>query len=196
MKFISTAQAARYCQVSRGSMLRWIREGRLKAATTAGGHHRIQLSELTHLMNQLGLPMPEEMNSVKTHKILIVEDDMPIRRLIEKGLSLLEISVETRSAADGLQAGWHLSRFVPDLILLDLHLPKVDGYEICRLVKSEKVFKQTKVIAISTYSAEKKQRILEMGADAFLNKPFGLQQIGQAVREILLPESRKEGVIK
>ena len=88
-------------------------------------------------------------------------------------------------AEDGLQAGWILSRFVPDLVLLDLHLPKVDGYDVCEFLKSEPAFKKTKIIAMSTHTPEKEARILKLGADSFLSKPFELSDLERSMRRQL-----------
>jgi len=188
-RFYSTASAANLCQVSRGSVLRWIREGQLKAGTTMGGHHRIQPADLLELLQKLDIPIPPEVNSypaVETpKKILIVEDDPDICRLVKQGLRKLPFKTECEFAYDGLQAGWRLSKVVPDLVILDLHLPKVDGYDVCKFLKSEPAFKKTKIIAISTHTPEKEVRILKLGADCFLSKPFSLVQLEKIVRQQL-----------
>src|SRR3989338_3058279 len=59
-KFYSTSEAAKMCEVSTGSIVRWVREGKLKAAMTGGGHHRIASEELVRFLTSLGMPLPLE----------------------------------------------------------------------------------------------------------------------------------------
>jgi len=196
-KFYSTTAAARLCQVSRGSVLRWIHEGQLNAALTLGGHHRIQAEDLSALLARQGVPIPEELglsagNSPQARKVLIVEDDPDMCRFIRQGLRGLTEPLICDEAHDGLQAGWLLRHQVPDLVLLDIHLPKIDGYAVCRLLKSENIFKNTRIIVSSTYSVEKEALVLELGANYFLKKPFTLEQLKQAVTE-QLTSSRVKG---
>lgn len=188
-QFYSTADAAKVCQVSRGSVLRWIREGRLKAATTIGGHHRIQSSDLMGLAQDLGVPVPvaEKNQGIDQtpKKILIVEDDIDICRLVERALEQIPAETKCRVARDGLHAGWVLSKFIPDLVFLDLHMPNIDGYEVCKLLRSEPAFEQTKIVAISTFETEKKERILSLGAHYFLSKPFEIEEIEDVIQKQL-----------
>lgn len=195
-RFYSTSQAAKFCQVSKSSVLRWIQEGRLKAATTLGGHNRIQAEHLINFLNELGIPAFEmfQQTFVPVKHVLIVDDDPDICALVKKGLSRLSAKMEFQIAHDGLQAGWKLSKFVPDLVVLDLHLPQVDGYQVCKLLRSEPTFKNTKILAISTYDQVKKEKILGLGADYFLSKPFKLQDIEETVR--LLFEEKKPNSIR
>lgn len=192
-QFYSTTAAAQLFQVARGSVLRWIREGQLKSAATIGGHHRIQAADLFEMLTKLGIPVPDDNGSAdeykKTKRILIVEDDPDMCRLIKQGLRKLPGKIICDTVHDGLQAGWRLSKFIPDLVILDLHLPKVDGYEVCKFLKSEAVFKKTKIIATSTHTPEKEARILRIGADCFLSKPFNLAQLEHKVRSQLFDRS-------
>lgn len=185
-QYYSTTAAAKLCQASRGSVLRWVHEGRLKASVTPGGHHRIHASDLEEFLKQLGISAPADFREfIPVNKILIVEDDPDMCRFIKKALSKLPARIESQTANDGLQAGWYLSKSVPDLVILDLHLPKVDGFEVCKFLKSEPVFSKTKILAVSTYNAEKKERILKLGADCFLGKPFTFQAITQIIERLL-----------
>jgi excisionase family DNA binding protein len=81
-KYLTTFEAAKICHASPGSMVRWIREGKLKASVTAGGHHRISMSELVRFLKKLRMPVPKEMVSDS----LIVSSNPQCLKQIQKML--------------------------------------------------------------------------------------------------------------
>ena len=104
-------------------------------------------------------------------KILIVDDDSNIAELIS--LYLMKECYETRIVGDGEEALTAVSSFEPDLILLDLMLPGMDGYQVCREVRSSKGEIFDKVLG------------LEMGADDYMEKPFDSKELVARVKAVL-----------
>ena len=118
-----------------------------------------------------------------TH-ILVVEDDPDIGELVSRYLRKAGYAVELRaSGQDGLAA---LREQPPDLIVLDLMLPQVDGLEICRIVRSQEQTAAIPVIML-TARAEESERIvgLELGADDYIAKPFSPSELVARVRALL-----------
>jgi len=117
-------------------------------------------------------------------KILIVDDDPDIQRLL--GYTLKQEGYETVVAVDGSEALKSWSRDKPDLILLDLMLPHMDGLEICRNLRSHPQTSDIPIIMI-TAKAEESDRIvgLEMGADDYITKPFSPREVLARVKAIL-----------
>jgi two-component system, OmpR family, response regulator len=115
------------------------------------------------------------------HKVLIVEDDETLRGVLKYNLAKEGYTVFT--AADGLQAVETARREKPSLILLDLMLPKLDGLEVCRILRRE----MSVPILMLTAKAEEIDRIvgLEIGADDYLTKPFSLRELLARVHAIL-----------
>src|SRR5262245_60176858 len=104
-----------------------------------------------------------------TKRILIVEDDTAIARVVQDNLAFDGFEVECQ--ANGREALVHARRFKPDLVLLDLMLPGIDGLEICRALNQ--ATERTPVIII-TARTQKDDRVLglELGADDYVTKPF------------------------
>ncbi|ABW32508.1 response regulator transcription factor RpaB [Acaryochloris marina] len=134
--------------------------------------------------------MPEFMNnqSNKQHSILVVDDEGPIRRILDTRLSMMGYHVFT--AADGVEALEIFDRQHPDLIVLDVMMPRLDGYGVCRAIR-----KTSRVpIIMLTALSEVGDRVtgLEMGADDYMVKPFSPKELESRVRCII----RRMGSLK
>ena len=126
---------------------------------------------------------------VTKQKILIVDDDNNIAELIS--LYLTKECFETRIVNDGEQALKDFASFQPDLILLDLMLPGVDGFEICRKVRAEK---NTPIIMVSAKKDDiDKIRGLGLGADDYMTKPFSPSELVARVKAHLARYERLIG---
>lgn len=114
-------------------------------------------------------------------KILIVDDDSNIAELIS--LYLMKECYETRIVGDGEAALAAVNTFEPDLILLDLMLPGMDGYQVCREVRSSK---DIPIIMLSA-KGEIFDKVLglEMGADDYMEKPFDSKELVARVKAVL-----------
>ena len=118
---------------------------------------------------------------VSKQKILIVDDDNNIAELI--ALYLTKECFETKIVNDGEEALREFASFRPDLIILDLMLPGVDGFEICREVRSQK---NTPIIMVSAKKDDiDKIRGLGLGADDYMTKPFSPSELVARVKAVL-----------
>lgn len=117
-------------------------------------------------------------------KILIVEDEEHIRELIR--FNLQNNGYEALAAADGLQ-GLEAARVnLPDLILLDLMLPKMDGLDVCRAIKADPATAGIPIIMLTARSGETDKVLgLELGADDYLTKPFSIRELMARIKAVL-----------
>lgn len=115
------------------------------------------------------------------NKVLIVEDDPNLLETL--GYNLRKESYDVVTAVDGEQALEAARREKPDLIILDLMLPKVSGFEVCRILRKEMIVP----ILMLTAKAEETDKIvgLEIGADDYMTKPFSLRELLARVRAML-----------
>ena len=127
----------------------------------------------------------------KKEKLLVVEDEVDIRELISFNLEMC--GYEVIRAADGLE-GWEKARSEnPDLIILDLMLPGIDGFEVCKRLRSEKATQSMPVIMLTARSEEESMvKGLELGADDYVTKPFSPRVLVARVKAVL----RRKGVLK
>src|SRR5476649_1614078 len=117
-------------------------------------------------------------------RILIVEDDPDIAELVARYLD--KAGFTTERAASGREALQAIALRPPELLVLDLMLPQVDGLEICRLVRAGEKTAAIPIIML-TARAEESERIvgLELGADDYLAKPFSPNELVARVRALL-----------
>lgn len=181
---LTVSEAAKRCSVTRATIWRWIKTGRLRSAATAGGHHRIHMDDLQELRQKNDMESRIRTDRVQK-RILIVDDDPGVRKILNRALS--RDGYDVAWASDGFEAGIKTIKFQPKVIILDLFMPRMDGFEVCRRLKQDKETAHTKVIAMSGFSTEEnRQRILECGADLFLAKPIDIDLIRQEIARILI----------
>jgi phosphate regulon transcriptional regulator PhoB len=117
-------------------------------------------------------------------KILVVEDETDIRELIRYNLSQEGFAVE--EAADGGEALERITRRAPDLVVLDLMLPRMSGLELCRWLRANPETARLPIIVVTAKSAEVDRILgLEMGADDYVVKPFSPREVVARVKALL-----------
>lgn len=183
---LTVFQASKYCSVSPKTIINWIDAGHIEAYKTVGGHRRIKKPDLERFMKKQGIPIPEKEQIEERKKILIVDDD-PI--IVETLVQALEEDVhdyEVISAADGFEAGLQVNHFKPHLLILDIMMPDIKGYDVCKKIKNTEETKETKIIVLSAYLDEEKfKKMKEYGADLCFSKPLPLPQLKEEVARIL-----------
>ena len=126
-------------------------------------------------------------------KVLIVEDDPDIVDILSYNLKQADLKVT--SAPDGSSALAEVKRRLPDLILLDLMLPKVDGLEVCRLLKGEPETKNVPIIMITAKGEEVDKVVgFELGADDYVVKPFSVRELVLRISAILKRNNKSEAI--
>ena len=117
-------------------------------------------------------------------KILVVDDDAANRELLEE--FLVAEGLEVVTAPDGRSSLEAFARLAPDLVLLDVNMPFVDGFEVCRRLKSNPDTRLTPVVLVTALSAtDDRVRGIKVGADGFLSKPVDHSELLAHVRSLL-----------
>ncbi|MEN3013193.1 MAG: response regulator [Endomicrobiia bacterium] len=118
-------------------------------------------------------------------KVLVIDDEPEVHEFVQDVLNDLP-NIEVKSAYDGFSAGIIVSEYMPDLIILDLLLPGIDGFKVCSNIKNNQKLKHIKILAITGYdSAEYRQKIFAAGADDYLPKPMELKIFKEKVNKLL-----------
>lgn len=186
-RFLTTGDIASYCEVTSAAVLKWIDSGKLPVFTTPGGHYRILRTDFRDFLLYHGMFIDEGFfgKARGRKRVLIVDDEPTVVTFIE-GALLLEGKYELATAGDGFDAGQQVITFNPDLIILDIMLPGMDGFEVCRRVKTDAATQHIKILAVTGFATEENvRRILHTGADDYLAKPLKLQDLQEKVAELL-----------
>jgi len=181
-------QASEYCSVSPKTIINWVEAGHIKAYKTVGGHRRINRADLETFMRKQGIPVSAKFLEKGRKRILVVDDDPIIVETIVQALEEDENNYEVISASDGFEAGLQVSHFKPHLLILDIMMPDIKGFEVCRKIKCSQEIKETKIIVLSAYLDEEKfAEMKKHGADICFSKPLPLPQLKEEVSRLLTP---------
>lgn len=168
----STSEVAKYCHVTADTIRKWAEAGRLTVFKTPGGHRRIRRSELIEFLRDNSIPLHPDLSNDGI-KILIVDDDKTIIAVINRFLEHAPTNFDISIATDGFEAGHQIGITSPKVVFLDIRLPGIDGFEVCRRIKNSAKTADTHVIAMTAfYDEEVAQEILGLGAATCLKKPF------------------------
>ena len=167
----TTGEAAKICKVSQQTIIRCFDNGQLKGFRVPGSKfRRIPREALYRFMKDNSIPT-DALESGK-RKVLIVDDEVDIVEMISKALED-DGRFEVKIAANGFDAGMMVKEYRPDLIILDVMLPDINGKEVCHRVRSDNTLEDVRIICISGMVEEDKIHELKLaGADDFIHKPF------------------------
>ncbi len=180
----TTGEAAKICKVSQQTIIRCFDSGQLKGFRVPGSRfRRIPREQLYIFMRDNGIPT-DALESGK-RKILVVDDD---EELVELICDVLESDgrFEVRSVNNGFDAGMMVKEYRPDLLVLDVMLPDINGKEVCQRVRSDRTLDDVRIICISGMVEEDKVAELKAaGADDFMHKPFEVERLVERVCQLL-----------
>jgi excisionase family DNA binding protein len=177
----TTHEVSRLLQVNPRSVINWIEQSLLPSYRTPGGHRRIRRDDLLVFLRKHQIPTPASLVDA-TFSVLIVDDEDDIANMM-KSYFQQQGGYEVSTASDGITALMEVGRIKPDLLVLDIMIPGVDGIEVCRRIK-ENSSNKTSIIAISGVDSNE-DRILGAGADVFMLKPVDLEKLHTEARRLL-----------
>jgi len=121
-------------------------------------------------------------------RILLVDDEPNIVLALE--FLMKKAGYETLTADDGEKALEAIREHRPDLVILDLMMPRLDGYEVCQRVRSDPALKKMIIVMLTAKGREvEREKGLAMGADLYITKPFSTREVVEKVRELLAEAS-------
>lgn len=180
----TTGEAAKICKVSQQTIIRCFDSGQLKGFRVPGSRfRRIPRDALYRFMRENNIPT-DALESGR-RKILIVDDDPAVVELIKDVLSK-DGRFETRDVNNGFAAGMLAKEYHPDLIILDVMLPDINGQAVCELIRHDPTMEDIKIICISGMVEEDKIADLhKSGANDFLHKPLDIDELIRRICRLL-----------
>jgi len=170
-QYLTPYETANLLMVSPVTVRVWAQKGLLRSVSTPGGHRRFLREDVERFAQQNAVPSP--LREADGLRVLIVDDDRQFAVYLRELLEGLGKGISTALAHDGFGAGCQIHTFKPGIVLLDLMMPGLDGFRVCRQIKQEPATVAIRVIAITGYpSPEHMRRIREDGAEACLGKPL------------------------
>jgi excisionase family DNA binding protein len=180
--FLTPTETAKRLLVAPVTVRLWASKGLLPSVATLGGHRRFRASDIEKFVARQRRKAP----AATRPKLLIIDDDAQYARYLARVLAKatpLDISF----AADGFTAGLLCESLKPGLVTLDLHMPDLDGFEVCAQLRQRYGRERMRIVALTGFASPKNaRRILKAGADACLSKDASTTDI---LRELGLSDA-------
>jgi CheY-like chemotaxis protein len=189
---LTTAQVANYCKVSLNTVIGWLKQGKLKSHKGEDNSNSVSKEAFIDFLESHKLPVPQELTENSHKRLLIVDDDVSIVEMMKELLSDIR-GLEIETAKCGHEAGTQIASFKPHIIILDLWMPGINGFEVCRHLKYNPETSGIKILAITGYPCDQAmKKINNIGADYFFEKPLDTEELRKIVHTIMDGDKKPE----
>lgn len=184
---LGIADIARLCRVSPETVQRWIEKEGLPYSPTLTDGPRVEPAVLDEFLKAHQIWSPGGLSGQKAMRVLVVDDAPDVRHVMMRLVQRRFPQAVVYEATDGFEAGQKVMSLHPELVILDIHIPGLDGLKVCRSLRSYSMLKGTVVVAITgDKTPGVKEEILRAGANEVLLKPVYPRDL-DAVLDALLP---------
>ena len=168
--FIGTKEAAKLLSVAPTTVQRWIDSGILRSYRTPGGHRRVRRNDMAEFGKEHKYPLPPGLGESSGARVLLVDDSSSTLKMLKRKIleKFPDVAVET--ATNGIEALLKIGHAKPDVMILDIILPEMDGVEVIRRIKKTRSYDDIKILAITAYGKKIGDRAMAAGATAFFAK--------------------------
>lgn len=190
--YLTTYQVSKLLGVSLPTVVNWINQGRLQAHRTPGGHRRIARPDLIEFARNFNYPLLEVLDARddKRARVLVVDDEQDFSAMVREYLSM-KGNYDVEVADTGFAAGYTVARFKPDIILMDIMMPDMDGFEVLRMLRASRETLHIPIIACTAYrDILIERRISEESFDGLIRKPLKLDELLHIIQDSL---ARRQG---
>ena len=171
--YYTSKEAAALLMVSPVTVREWTRKGLLRAVSTAGGHRRFLIEELRTFAAAHGIHM-ESGSAVAAsglNRVLLVDDDAVFSTYLRQIILAARPGMRVESASDGFEAGQLTEAFRPQLVVLDIQMPRIDGIELCRRLRASPTTANADLVVMSSALTEENiAAVRAAGANRWLEK--------------------------
>lgn len=193
-EYCSTSEAAQRLGLSLGTVQQMVENGVLEGWKTAGGHRRILLTSLERFISkaQTGHRPAQAVRRSGPLKFLIAEDDLALQKLYEHSIESWNLPIELKVVSNGFDVLLEIGREAPDLLITDLRMPGLDGFEMIRRIRENDMASGMDIIAVSGLSADEIEQAGGLPDDVTLyGKPIPLKELN-GYAQALVARIRRE----
>ncbi len=191
----SALEVAKLCGVVNQTAINWIKSNHLKAFKTPGGQFRVYPKDLIDFMRSREIELPGELlkfceTEEVSKKLLIVDDDKALNTVLAKFMQNSIENLLVYQAFDGFEAGELMTEELPQILILDLDLPGVDGFALCKKINEGDKFGNPVIIVVTALEDESvEEQVKSLGVENFMKKPLDLPKIAEIVRSAFKDEN-------
>jgi excisionase family DNA binding protein len=172
--FFTTFEISQICGVNPTTVQNWVKGKKLRAFQTPGGHRRVSREDLISFMKEFGMPIPSDL-SKEPPLVMLVDDEQDILELLEGVMTSGDEALRVVKARSGVEALLLIGENKPSLLILDIMMPGMNGFEVCQKIKSNPSTQYIKIVALTgDHNPAIRERVLRAGADLFFTKPINV----------------------
>lgn len=177
-------EAAALLLVSPVTVRQWAQKGLLASVSTAGGHRRFLLDDIRRFAAEHGIHLEDDLAAASDAlRILIVEDDPVFAAYLREIISTARPTAQIERAGDGFDAGQLTEKLRPQLVVLDINMPRMNGIELCRRLRANGATQRARLVVLSSaLTADNAAAAQAAGADAWLEKGASRSEILKALQ--------------
>lgn len=191
MKTLKPSEIAQYCDVHQRTVSRWIANGQLKGHKLPGrGNYRVLVDDFISFLHRQHMPMPDILlqeragqAAVEKKRVLIIDDEVAMRNAVRRVLQSTPHDII--SAQDGFQAGVKIIAEKPDLVILDLSMPGLDGFDVIQFIRQRPDLATLKILVLSGLAPADLAESVRIGANDAIAKPFDNADLLSRVNNLL-----------
>lgn len=175
---LTSYQVGTLLQVNPSSVNKWIKDGRMPAFRTPGGHRRIRAVDVVNFLNGHKMPIPEPLLHAAQRRLLVADDDAHTQESMRFALAPYEQLVRVVCVSNSVDALVQVGAMRPHVMVLGSRLGGVDGFDLCRRLKAAADTKEVKVVLLGTEAEnELAERSGEAGANYFSRRPLDVAKV-------------------
>lgn len=179
--YLTSVEVANLLLVTTETVRQWAQKGKLPAQVTPGGHRRFYIKDVEDFASSMGIDIYAK-TANKNPRVLVVDDDLAMRNLVMRFLENEIKNICLDSASNGFEAGQKIIQFKPNIVIIDIMMPGINGVEVCKLIRASPEARDIKIIAMTGYYTDANvSSVIEAGADVCLRKPLEFEELRTAL---------------
>lgn len=173
---LTSYQVGSLLQVNPSSVNKWVKDGRIPAFRTPGGHRRIRALDVVNFLNAHKMPIPENLVHAAQRRLLVADDDVHTQESMRFALAPYEQLVRVVCVTNSVDALVQVGAMRPHVMVLGSSLSPVDGFEVCRRLHATAETQDVKVVLLGT-EGELQHRADEAGAKDYSRRPLDVAKV-------------------
>ncbi len=174
-RLLTSHEVGALLQVNPSSINKWVKEGRIAAFRTPGGHRRIRARDLVEFLDGHQMPVPARLQSASRRRVIAVDGDAAALKALEKALRPYQDRVQLISAPSAIDALMQVGLARPHVVVLDASMDELDAIEVCRRIKANPETRAITVLLASAHvTSSLENKATQAGAAQVLRKPLDL----------------------
>lgn len=184
-KYITVNQVAEYLEVSKQAVNKWINNNELKVYRLPSGRIKILRSDFLYYLEENDLYVDKDFFKNGDKKIVIIDDNEQIFDLFKTFFHNINSRLKIEYDSNGISGLLTIGSLKPDIVILDIEIPGINGIEVCRKILNDKSLSHIKIVIVSGYIHKYQDEIEKLAIATIINKPFRLIELENKLMPLL-----------